>query len=62
MKIMGQEITRDMMPNYTDFKNDPYRTYQLAQQQLANALASPMLQQIQSPTTTSQEIRSNQWN
>lgn len=61
MKIGNTEITREMMPSFIDFGNNPKHTYNLMQEQLNNALN---VQPIPMPAPTGNDKQSggnNQW-
>ena len=47
MKIGNIELTREQMPSYEDFHNNPKHLYNLMQDQLNNGLQVAALQQQQ---------------
>lgn len=47
MKIGNIELTREQMPSYEDFQNNPKHLYNLMQEQLNNGLQVAALQQQQ---------------
>ena len=47
MKIGNTELTREMMPSYEDFQNNPKHLYNLMQDQLNMGLQVSALQQQQ---------------
>lgn len=47
MKIGNIELTREQMPSYEDFQNNPKHLYNLMQDQLNNGLQVAALQQQQ---------------
>lgn len=47
MKIGNIELTREQMPSYEDFQNNPHRLYLVMQEQLNNGLQVAALQQQQ---------------
>lgn len=60
--LIGQtEITREQMPSFVDFQNNPHHLYGLMQDQLNRGLQVQALQQpMQAPI--SKDTNSNQWN
>lgn len=57
MKIGNIELTREQMPSYEDFQNNPKHLYSLIQDQLNNGLQVAALQQQQ---TMNNAANSNQ--
>lgn len=47
MKIGNIELTREQMPSYEDFQNNPQKLYLVMQEQLNNGLQVAALQQQQ---------------
>lgn len=66
MLIGNTEITREQMPSFVDFANNPKHLYNLMQDQLSSALNRPMPAQpsmpVQQPNSTNIESNTNsQW-
>lgn len=62
MEIFGQEISRDQMPSYMDFKQNPSHLYQLKQERLQNLLTAQPVQ-MQQPTIQNTNVQqSERWN
>lgn len=64
MVLGNTEITRDMMPSFVDFNNNPKHLYGLMQDQLNTALNQPMPMMPTQPAPTGNDKQSggnNQW-
>lgn len=59
MKIGNVELSREMMPSYEDFQNNPKHIYTLMQDQLNQGLQVSALQQQQTINNASSQVKEN---
>ena len=59
MKIGNIELTREQMPSYEDFQNNPKHLYNLMQDQLNSGLQVAALQQQQTISNANSQQRMN---
>lgn len=59
MKIGNTELTREMMPSYEDFQNNPKHLYNLMQDQLNMGLQVTALQQQQTMNNANSQVKEN---
>lgn len=59
MKIGNIELTREQMPSYEDFQNNPKHLYNLMQDQLNNGLQVTALQQQQTMNNANSQVKEN---
>lgn len=59
MKIGNVELSREMMPSYEDFQNNPKHLYNLMQDQLNQGLQVSALQQQQTINNASSQVKEN---
>lgn len=62
MRIGNQDITREMMPSFVDFNNNPKHLYGLMQDQLNMGLnQQPMPMQQMSAPSNMENKQNSQW-